>query len=84
MLERVWVKKPGEEDNIKSDVETSSVLGLATDWFRSNARVILQYSVNNSRTTQKISKSELLTFVELGKTIWQNCRLFHFGLYFIS
>ena len=46
-LERVcnWVKKPGEENNIKSDVEMSRVLGFATDWFRSNVRVILQYSV---------------------------------------
>ena len=44
-LELVWVKKPGEESNIKSDVEMSRVLGFATDWFRSNVRVILQYSV---------------------------------------
>ena len=44
-LERVWVKRPGEENNIKSDVEMSRVLGFATDWFRSNVCVILQYSV---------------------------------------
>ena len=29
-LERVWVKKPGEENSIKSDVEMSRVIGLAT------------------------------------------------------
>ena len=51
-LERIWVKKPGEENNIKSDVEMSRVLGFATDSFRSNVRVILQYSVNHSRTNQ--------------------------------
>ena len=41
-LEHVWVKKPGEENNIKSDVEISRTLGFATDLFRSNVRVILQ------------------------------------------
>ena len=28
-------------------VEMSRVLGFATDWFRSNVRVILQYSAND-------------------------------------
>ena len=37
--------KPKEENNIKSDVEMLRVLDFATDWFRSNVRVILQYSV---------------------------------------
>ena len=46
LLARIWVKKPGEENNMKGDVEMSMVLGFATDWFRSNVRVILQYSVN--------------------------------------
>ena len=45
-LGRIWVKKPGEENNIKSNVEMSRVLGFATHWFRSNVCVILQYSVN--------------------------------------
>ena len=27
-------------------VDMSRVLGFATDWFRNNVRVILQYSVN--------------------------------------
>ena len=34
-LERIWVKKPGEENDIKSDVEMSRVSGFATHWFRS-------------------------------------------------
>ena len=44
-LERVWVKKPREANNIKSDAEMSRILGFATDWFSSNVRVILQCSV---------------------------------------
>ena len=44
-LECVWVKKSMEENNIKSNVEISRVLGFATDWFRSNVRVIVQYNV---------------------------------------
>ena len=30
-LERIWFKKPRQENNIKSDVEMSRVLGFATD-----------------------------------------------------
>ena len=45
VLDRIWVKKPGEENNIKSDVEMLRVLGFATRSFRSNAHVILQCSV---------------------------------------
>ena len=30
-----------------SGLELSDTLGFATDWFRSNVHVILQYSVNN-------------------------------------
>ena len=45
-VERIWVKKPGEETSIKSDVEMSRVLVSATDWFRGNVHVILQYSAN--------------------------------------
>ena len=50
-LEGVWFKKPEEENKIKSNVEMSRVLGFATDWFRSNVRAILQYSV---RGIQKV------------------------------
>ena len=45
-LERFWVKKLEKENNIKSDVEMSMVLGFATDLFRGNVRVILQYRVS--------------------------------------
>ena len=45
-LERIWIKKPGEENDIKSDVEMLRVLGFATHWFRSNVCIILQYSVS--------------------------------------
>ena len=39
-LERIWVKKPREENDIKSDVEMSRVLGFATHWFKSNVCII--------------------------------------------
>ena len=41
VLERVWIKKPGKENNVKG---MSRILGFATDLFRSNVRVILQYN----------------------------------------
>ena len=41
-LESIWVKKPGQENNIKRDVEVS---GFATDLFRSNVPVIMQYKL---------------------------------------
>ena len=44
-LERIWVKKPGEENNIKSNVRMSRALGFSADLFRGNERVILQHSV---------------------------------------
>ena len=35
-------------------VEMSRVLGFAADWFRSNVRVILQYSVKFSALNRKM------------------------------
>ena len=45
VLERIRVKKPGEENNIEINVQTSRVLRFATDLFKGNMRVSLQYSV---------------------------------------
>ena len=37
-------------------VEMSGVLGLATDWFRSNVRVILQYSVRSKHKESVVNR----------------------------
>ena len=43
-MDYVWLTHPGQ-NNIKSNVGMLRVFGFATDWFRSNVHIILQYSV---------------------------------------
>ena len=62
------VKKPGEENNIKNDVEMSRALGFGTDWFRSNVRVILQYGVKSSHVSQGLSDKRTSSKLNLLRT----------------
>ena len=74
--ERIWFKKPREENSIKSDVEMLRVSRLEADLFRSNVRVILQYGVKFNISAAVVHHGGLLMVLFLTR-YKESASIFH-------